>query len=143
MADETAQGAPVDDPVVAAIDELADAIEANASDERLLARRLRRLRSGRAAGRSWRRLLDSEPDPGALAIVGRILARMSSTSGGLRRTMAQAVHGEGETVAEIARRFGVTHQRISTILRGTSGGRHRPLAEPEAPHFESEPVAGA
>lgn len=121
MSDASGHGVPATDPVVQAIDQLADAIEENARDERRLARRLRRLRAGRAAGRSWRRLLDSEPDPGTLMVVGRVLARMSGASGVLRRALAQAVRGEGETVAEIARRFGVSHQRVSTILRGADG----------------------
>lgn len=120
MADAPHAELACDDPVVRAIDQLTDAIEENARDERLLARRLRRLRDGRTAGRPWRRLLDSEPDPAALVVVGRILARMSATSGGLRRSMARAVRSEGETVSEIARRFGVTHQRVSTILRGAA-----------------------
>lgn len=119
----------VGDPVVEAIDELTGAIDANASDERLLARRLRRLRNGRLSGRSWRRLLESEPDPGSLALVGRILGRMSGASGGLRRALAQAARSEGESVADIARRFGVSHQRISTVLRSAAvaGGAAAPV----------------
>jgi transposase-like protein len=121
MAEARRAEAVGDDPVVRAIDQLADVIEENARDERLLARRLRRLRDGRMAGRSWRRLLDNEPEPAALVVVARMLARMSAASGGLRRSLARAVRGEGETVSDIARRFGVTHQRVSTILRTWPG----------------------
>lgn len=134
MAETPGADALEHDPVVRAIDQLTDAIEENARDERLLARRLRRLRDGRAAGRPWRRLLDSEPEPAALVVVGRILARMSSSSGRLRRALARAVRSEGETVSDIARRFGVTHQRVSTILRGAADGSPGPLGHvPGAP----------
>ena len=124
MVDPIGQDVEAADPVVTAIDKLTEAIEANARDERLLARRLQRLRNGREKGRSWRRLLDSEPEPGALVILGGILARMSVASGGMRRALAHAVHAEGESVADIARRFGVTHQRVSTILRGGATAVH-------------------
>lgn len=131
--------APPADPVVEAIGELAGAIEENARDERLLARRPRRLSSGRAAGRSWRRLLDSEPDPGSLVVVGRILGRLSTASGGFRRALARSVHDEGEPVAAIARRFGVTHQRVSTILRAS--GPAAPVS-PSGRHDDAAPALG-
>lgn len=145
MADAPSAETVGDDPVVQAIDRLTDVIEENARDERVLARRLRRLRDGRVAGRPWRRLLDSEPDPGALMVVGRMLARMSGASGGLRRSLARAVRSEGETVSEIARRFGVTHQRVSTILRSSpgDGAASDGTRAPVDGVVGSEPVAGA
>jgi transposase len=35
----------------------------------------------------------------------------------VRRTEARALHGEGMTMDEIAKLFGVTRQRISALLR--------------------------
>lgn len=105
-----------------ALDSLADEAEENAREERVLARRIRQLRTGRAAGRSWHTLLDRELGTALLAMPTRILRRATDVSGLLRRRLAAGLRAEGATIPAIARRFGVTHQRISTLLRNN----HRP-----------------
>ena len=105
------------DPVLAALEQMDQRIELNVRDERTLQRRIRRLREARQQGQSWRTILDEEPEPGALHLVGLLLGRLSESSGVLRRSLARALRSEGETVPAIARRFGVTHQRVSSLLR--------------------------
>jgi hypothetical protein len=105
------------DEVLAALDDLAKKIEDNAQDQRVLARRIRRLRDARAKGAPWVDVLDAETDPGALHLVGVLLSRLSEGSGRFRRELAVALRREGESIPAIARRFGVTHQRVSSLLQ--------------------------
>jgi hypothetical protein len=110
------EGAADPDGELAVLDGLADAVEENARDERRLARRIRRLRVGRAAGRTWHDLVTGERQPGVLTLASRILNRLTETSGGLRRVIAHGLRLEGATIAAIAALFGVSHQRVSALL---------------------------
>ena len=103
--------------VLAAVEGLADAVEENAEDERLLARRLREIREGRAEGRTWLDLLGPDDRPSVLGLTGRIIGRLTDASGTLRRALARGLRLEGVTIATIAGLFGVSHQRISALLR--------------------------
>ncbi len=103
--------------VLAAVDGLAAAVEENGKDERLLVRRLRELREGRAEGRSWLDLLGPDERPSVLGLIGRIIGRLTDAGGALRRALARGLRLEGATIATIAKRFGVSHQRISALLR--------------------------
>ena len=101
---------------LAVLDGLADAVDDNARDERRLARSIRRLRVGRAAGRTWHDLISGEREPGVLKLAARILTRLTETSGSLRRVIASGLRLEGATIAAIAALFGVSHQRVSALL---------------------------
>ncbi len=110
---------------LAALDGLADAVEENARDERRLARGIRQLRIGRAAGRSWQNLVSGERQPGVLKLMSRILNRLTETSGNLRRVVARGLRLEGATIAAVAALLGVSHQRVSALLHRRN---HRPSA---------------
>jgi hypothetical protein len=103
----------------AALDTLADTVEASAAEERLLARRIRRFRDARAAGSSWRQILADEPRPHALALITSILGRLTPLSGALRRRLVRGLRDEGASVSEIGEQLGVSHQRVSSLLRAT------------------------
>ena len=102
---------------LAALDGLADTVEENARDERRLARRIRRLRTGRSEGRSWHELLAGDRTPGVLGLASRVVSRLTEASGNLRRVVAHGLRVEGATIAAIAALFGVSHQRVSALLR--------------------------
>jgi hypothetical protein len=105
------------DGELAALDDLAASIEANADVERRLAARIRRLRSGRAAGRTWRELLAYDVGPSVVQIASAVLHTISQASGSLRRRVARGLRAEGATVPAIAETLEVSHQRVSTLLR--------------------------
>jgi transposase len=46
-----------------------------------------------------------------------IVDRLTVASARLRKVLVNALVRDGESVTSIATRFGVTHQRISSILR--------------------------
>ena len=102
---------------LAALDDLAATVDANARDQRRLATLIRRLRTGRAAGGSWYDLLTRQPRPGVLGLTAQILRRVGDVSGTLRRHLAQGLRAEGVTIPAIAALFGVSHQRVSALLR--------------------------
>jgi hypothetical protein len=111
------------DGELAALDDLVTAVEQNARDERMLARRIGQLRNGRAEGRSWHDVLDREKRPGALELSAKALGRLTESSGRLRRALARGLRAEGASIPAIAALFGVSHQRVSALLRR---GGHRP-----------------
>ena len=108
------------DEVLAALDGLSQAVKANVQDERLLLRHIDQLRAGRAQGRSWRDLLTQQKSPGVLGLAGQVLQRLTGAAGTVRRALAHALRAEGMMIPAIAGLFGVSHQRISALLR-----RHR------------------
>lgn len=106
-----------------ALDDLATAIEDNVRDERRLARRIRQLRADRTKGQSWHDLLSHKTYPPVLELSTRILGRATAISAALRRRLARGLRAEGATLPAIGENFGVSHQRVSTLLREpTSNG---------------------
>jgi hypothetical protein len=102
---------------VSSLDDLARAVDESARDQRQLARKIRQFRDGRLKGRTWHEILAREPKPEALHLVAGILRRVSPVSAGLRRLLARGLRAEGATMPQIGERFGVSHQRVSTLLR--------------------------
>jgi len=102
--------------VLAAVDGLATAVEENAEDERLLVRRLRELRKGRAEGRTWLDLLGPDERPSVLGLTGRIIGRLTDASGRPRRAFARGLRLERVTIATLAERFGVSLLRLCALL---------------------------
>ena len=105
---------------VAAFGALADALESNAEDQRLLAHRIRVISQARREGRSWTEVLGDEDEPGTVQLVSRVLGRISLASGTLRKALVLELRAEGASIPAIARLFGVTHQRVSNLLRSTN-----------------------
>ena len=110
--------APVDE--LEMLDDLAGVIEENAREERLLARRMRRLRAERASGRSWHALLSEESTPAALRLAATVVGRITEAGAHFRRSVARGLRLEGATIPAIAASFGVSHQRVSVLLRDSS-----------------------
>lgn len=111
------KGRRVGERVRCALDELADALEENARDHKLMARRIRALHQARESGASWESILSKEQDQGTMQLLSQMLGRLSGASGALRKEMVYALRDEGVSVPTIARLFGVTHQRVSNLLR--------------------------
>jgi hypothetical protein len=105
------------DGELAGLDDLAARIEANADAERRLAVRIRQLRSGRSAGRTWREILSSDHRPSVVQAASAVLHTISEASGSLRRRVAKGLRAEGATVPAIAETLEVSHQRVSALLR--------------------------
>jgi hypothetical protein len=114
-------GAASDD-VLKALEELEEVLRENAESERLLSKRIADLRQARENGREWKAILGDEDEPGTVQLVSTILRRQSEASGYLRRSLVVALRVEGQSIPNIAHLFGVTHQRVSNLLRRVAQG---------------------
>lgn len=103
---------------MSALEEVATAAEEVARDQERVARRARAMQRQRDRGWSWARILDGEDAPGLLELLRGSARRLSEATGWLARNLARQLSGEGESRRQIARRLGVTHQRISALLKG-------------------------
>ncbi len=110
------------DEVLKALDELEAVLRQNAESERLLAKRIAEVRLARQNGREWKadprrrgRARDraaGEHDP-APAVRGQRLPAP---------VLVVALRAEGQSIPSIAHLFGVTHQRVSNLLRRVAQG---------------------
>lgn len=116
-ADESESAAPSRDATLDALGALGDALEQLAKDHQLLEGRLKELHRERADGRPWRDILAEEDAPGTMQIVSRMLACLAKASGTLRKELVDSLRREGVSIPAIAKLFGVTHQRVSNLLR--------------------------
>jgi CENP-B N-terminal DNA-binding domain len=122
------------DPVLDVLDDVSGAVEDNLEDERDLLLELQRVREERQAGLPLRQAIGKNGRPRSLVLMGRIASRMTRIGARLQHTVARTLAHEGESVTSIARRFEVSHQRISTILRRSEAA--------EAPARETERDTG-
>ncbi len=100
-----------------ALAEVATAAEDVAGQQRRIARRARAMERQRDRGQSWVEILDREAEPGLLSLLRRSARRLGAAAGELAQALARGLAGEGESRRQIARRLGVTHQRITAMLR--------------------------
>lgn len=105
------------DPALEALDALSAALGEITREQRELTERIDRLRQSRQDGMSWQEILSEEEPPGTMQVVSQMLARMSKASGTLRKELVDSLRAEGTSIPAIARMFGVTHQRVSNLLR--------------------------
>jgi hypothetical protein len=118
---EASQGTDSDE-VVKALGELEVVLRENAEHERMLTQRIGALRLARESGKEWRAILAEEDEPGTVQLVSTVLRRQSEASGYLRRSLVVALRSEGQSIPSIAQLFGVTHQRVSNLLRRVAQG---------------------
>ena len=107
------------DQTLEALDALVAALDEIAEDRQILVVKLDELRTARRSGKAWQEILADEEPPGSMQVVSRMLACLSKASGTLRKELVEELREEGATIPAIARLFGVTHQRVSNLLRRT------------------------
>lgn len=104
----------------AALAGVAESAEETAREQRRLAHRARTMLRLRRSGLTWSRILETEAQPGTLELLARSARRITDTMSGFRAALARALADEGVSIRRIAKHFGVSHQRISTMLNGRS-----------------------
>lgn len=108
-----------------ALEEVAATADEVAHEQRQVAHGARAMQRRRDRGWSWATILDSEAAPGVIALLRSSARRLASATGRLAQALVNGLSGEGESRRQIARRLGVTHQRISAMLTT----RDRPPAD--------------
>jgi hypothetical protein len=114
------------DEVLKALGELDAVLRENAERERELFQRIAQVRLARENGQEWKSILAGEDEPSTVQLVSTILRRQSEASGYLRRSLVVALRAEGQSIPSIAHLFGVTHQRVSNLLRRVAQGGASP-----------------
>jgi hypothetical protein len=125
MGHDDESGADADD-VLNALGELDAVLKENAERERVLFQRIAEVRLARENGQEWKSILAGEDEPSTVQLVSTILRRQSEASGYLRRSLVVALRAEGQSIPSIAHLFGVTHQRVSNLLRRVAQGGNSP-----------------
>ena len=102
----------------AELEELANAADAVAADQRAVAKAARRMQHLRDQGRSWSRILadDAAAGEGLTALLRRSGRRLAELTAKWSSLVARGLSREGESRRRIAERLGVSHQRVSAIL---------------------------
>jgi len=104
-----------------ALRDLDRALEANARRMAQIKRRIAEIRRQRASGRSYREIVESTKGDLSVQLITEATQALDEVGARVRRTEALALYGEGMTMEEIAKKFGVTRQRVSALLRDAGG----------------------
>lgn len=100
-----------------ALGDLDQALDTSVEMTRRMKERIAELRAAEAAGHSLRDIVPNEKAPLIVQLLTESTNLLNAYGNRVRRTEARALHAEGMTMDEIARLFGVTRQRVSTLLR--------------------------
>lgn len=123
---DVGEGPGPDTSVTLAINALQHSLEESARREAALSRQLDAMKRARRAGREWREVLANDANMHAVTMVGEIARRLGESGASFRRTLALALVREGDGLSEIARRFGISRQRVFNLVRASDGaGRLR------------------
>ena len=111
-----------------ALEEIAEAAGDNIARNEAIQRRAVRLLEQLDEDLPLAELMRQEPGPPIVELLSANLATLSDAGATLRGTQAQALRAEGLTMEEIADLFGVTRQRVSSLL---AAARRRQAADVE------------
>jgi hypothetical protein len=80
-------------------------------------RRIAEIRGQHADGLSYTQIVEGASTPLLVQLITESRQTLDGCGARVRRAEALALHGEGMTMEQIAESFGVTRQRVSTLLR--------------------------
>lgn len=109
--------AMADDEFLEALTALEDILEDHGKRSRLIKKRIAQIRRGRARGASYTELVSNNENPLIVQLLTESSIALDTGGADVRRAEARALYAEGLTMEQIAERFGVTRQRVSTLLR--------------------------
>lgn len=98
------------------LEAVADEIEAAAAEERAAAATVREMAAERRKGHSWVHIAEHGSLRRALGRIGHGVQTLRSGAARLRRTAARGLIAEGASTRRIGALFGVSHQRVSSIV---------------------------
>jgi hypothetical protein len=116
------------DPAIRALDDLRTQLDRTIVELRAAAERIDQLSRLRAAGHPWLDIVSAEERPLVVETISRALDDLGAVGGRFRREEALALQREDVSINRIGQLFGVSRQRISTLVRE----RAEPVA-PKAP----------
>jgi hypothetical protein len=105
-----------EDALLHALSDLEAALEENIRRAKAMQRRIAEVRRRRSDGATWSSIVSAETPPLIVQLVTENSRALDEHGGRVRRTEVLALHDEGMTMEQIAARFGVTRQRVSSLL---------------------------
>jgi hypothetical protein len=99
---------------------LDEALSATIEDLIAARSRVKNLVDQRDSGAAWVDMVTDEERPLVVELVTRSLTALSDAGGKFRRAEAEALRADGLPMTKIAALFGVSRQRISSLLARTS-----------------------
>ena len=112
-----------DDAVSTALDYLVETLERMEVSARPALARAELLTRQREEGQSYGQIISNEERPLLVELVSHMIDVLIDAGGQFRRAEANALYDEGATMEEIGALFGVSRQRVSTLLsRGRTTG---------------------
>ena len=84
----------------------------------LVEQRAKFIADRRLEGIPWGEIVPLEQRPLVVELTADAMQRLAEASADFRRGEARALYAEGHTMDAIAALFGVTRQRVSSLLRG-------------------------
>ena len=109
-----------DDAFLQALTALEATLAENQERTRLIEDRIAQLRRLRANGVSYAEIVATRDGPLLVQLLTESSTALDTSGASVRRAEARALYAEGLTMDQIAERFGVTRQRVSTLLRNVS-----------------------
>jgi DNA-directed RNA polymerase specialized sigma24 family protein len=106
-----------DDPFGRALRDLDDVLDRNLERIAEIKRRIGEIQRQHSDGMSYTEIVNAAQLPLLVQLITESRQTLDGCGSRVRRTEALALHQEGMTMEEIAERFGVTRQRVSTLLR--------------------------
>jgi DNA-directed RNA polymerase sigma subunit (sigma70/sigma32) len=106
-----------DDPLKRALKDLDHVLDLNLERLALIRRRIAEIQRQRSDGLSYTEIVEAARSPLLVQLITESKQTLDGFGARVRRAEALALHNEGMTMEEIAQRFGVTRQRVSTLLR--------------------------
>lgn len=105
------------DPALEALDTVCAAADTAVRHAQLILDRAQYIRDRRAAGATFREIVCSERRPLIVELLTELDAQLADAGSRWRRAEARALHAEGMSMETIAELFGVTRQRVSSLLK--------------------------
>lgn len=124
---------PPEDPELRALADLVAAAEQMAQVCALIREQAAQIRASRLAGLSFREIVELENRPLIVEVLTGATSGFEAAGTRFRQAKAAALRREGMTLEAIGALFGLTRQRISSLLRETSGPALGPALEGPAP----------
>ena len=118
------------DPTLAALDTLMDAVEKIAEMTEHVTARADYIRACRLEGHPYREIVRQKEFPLIAGLLTENIRRLEAASTRFRQAEAAALHAEGMTMEEIGQLFGLTRQRISALIRGAAAAPPNQASDP-------------
>jgi hypothetical protein len=113
-------GSKGEDEFLQALTALEDGLDDQRTRAGLIKKRIAQIRRRRAAGASYTEIVSSNDTPLIVQLLTESSIALDTWGADVRRAEARALYEEGLTMEQIAEHFGVSRQRVSTLLRRTN-----------------------